>query len=148
MHILHFYFARFVGQKCWKSALSTRYRRTADKYLFFVESQFRWIMQHLKVNFPRNSRLTLKLKEALDKNDTYLFISNSTESLKLNHYWINFQRILPVLFHFMRHFFKLSWVFMNSFIFKMFLSLLYCAFIEVDFGVGGGGCGVGRNRNC
>ena len=66
-----------------------------------------------------------KIKGALDKYNINLFISNSIEGIKLNHYR-NFQLILPMCFHFMRHF-------INSIIFRVSHRLLYCVFIEVDF---------------
>ena len=65
------------------------------------------------------------LKGALDKNNIYLFISNSIEDFKLNQYQI-FQLILPMRFHFMRYF-------VNSIIFRVSHRLIYCVFIEVDF---------------
>ena len=68
----------------------------------------------------------LAFKGALDKYDIYLFIPNSIEDFKLDIYW-NFQLILPMRFHFMRYF-------VNSIIFRVSHRLLYCVFIEVDFG--------------
>ena len=67
----------------------------------------------------------LKLKEALDKCNISLFISNSIEDIKSNQYR-NFQLILPMCFHFMRYF-------VNSIIFSVSHRLLYCVFTEVDF---------------
>ena len=66
----------------------------------------------------------LQLKGVLDKYNIYLFISNSTENLKLNQYR-NFQLILSVRFHFMKYF-------VNSVISRVSYRLLYCVFIEVD----------------
>ena len=68
---------------------------------------------------------SLKGKGALDNFNICLFISNSTEDLKLNEYW-NFQLILPMRFYLMRYF-------VNSIIFRVSHRLLYCVFIEVDF---------------
>ena len=52
-------------------------------------------------------------------------ISNSIEKFKLNQDW-NFQLILSMSFHFMRHF-------ANSIIFRVSHRLLYCVLIEVAF---------------
>ena len=65
------------------------------------------------------------LKEALDKYNTYLFISNSIEDYKFNQNW-NFQPILPMRFHFKRYS-------VSSSIFRVSHRLLYCVFTEVDF---------------
>ena len=56
-------------------------------------------MWQAKVRFENVSIWT----GALDKYNIHLFISNSKENLKLNHYQ-NFQLILPMCFHFMRNF--------------------------------------------
>ena len=66
------------------------------------------------------------LKEgALGKFNIYLFISKCIEDFGLNQYQ-NFQLILSMRFPFMRYF-------VNSIIFTVPHSLLYCVFIEVDF---------------
>ena len=66
------------------------------------------------------------LKGALDNYNIYLFIPNSLEDIKLDQYR-NFQRILPMRFHFVRYF-------VNSIIFRVSHRLLYWVFIEViDF---------------
>ena len=65
------------------------------------------------------------IKEALDKYNIYLFVSNFIEDLILNQYR-NFQLILPMCFHYMTYF-------VNSIIFRVSYRLLYCVFIEVDF---------------
>ena len=67
----------------------------------------------------------LFLKGALDKYNIYIFIYNSIEEFKSNHYR-NFQLILPMRFHFTSYF-------LNSIIFRVSHRLLYCVFIEVDF---------------
>ena len=66
-----------------------------------------------------------RFKGALDKYNIYLFISNSTEDLKLNQYQ-NFQLILPMYFHFMQYF-------VNSIIFRVSHRFTVCVFIEVNF---------------
>ena len=67
----------------------------------------------------------LKLKGALDKYDIYFLKPYSIEDFKLELYW-NFQLNLPMRFHFMRYF-------VNSIIYRVSHTLLYCVFIEVDF---------------
>ena len=68
------------------------------------------------------------IKGALDKYNIYLFILSSIMSIEdfiLNQHR-NFQLILPVRFHFTRHF-------VYSIISRVSHRLLYCVFIEVDF---------------
>ena len=68
---------------------------------------------------------SIYFKGALDKSNTYLFISSSIKDCKSNWYR-KFQLILPMRFHFMRYF-------VNSIISRVSHRLLYCVFIEVDF---------------
>ena len=77
------------------------------------------------LSFVFNVLVFLSLKGALDKYNSYLFISNSTEYFKLNHHR-KFQLILPMRFHFMRYF-------VNSIISRVSHGPLYCLFTEVDF---------------
>ena len=72
--------------------------------------------------FPFKKHTLLKL--ALDKYNTYLFISNSVEDFKLNQYR-NFQLILPMNFQFISYFVHI--------IFSVSHRLLYCLFVKVDF---------------
>ena len=65
------------------------------------------------------------IKGALDKCNSYLFISNSIENFKFNQYW-KFQLILLMRYHFMRYF-------VNNIIFRVSHRPLCCVFIEVDF---------------
>ena len=80
-----------------------------------------FIIYIVPIFFPGKSLL----KEALDKYNTYPFISNSIEGFKLNQHR-NFQLIMSMHFHFMRYL-------VNSIIFRVSHTLLYCVFIEVDF---------------
>ena len=62
---------------------------------------------------------------SLQKCNITLFMSNSIEDFKLNHFR-NFQLIKQMGFHFMRYF-------VISIIFRVSHRVLYCVFIEVDF---------------
>ena len=73
----------------------------------------------------RFHRSIVAIKGILNKNNIYLFISDSMEDLKLNQSR-NFQLILQMLFHFMRYF-------VIGTIFTVSFRLLYCVLIEVDF---------------